>query len=99
MLRREPSLDFRRAQGALPHGLPDPEVLAASALDDRILVSHDVGSMPGHFGRFLKHAGASPGLILIPQSVPLGVAIQELVLIWAASDHHEWRDRITWLPL
>ena len=43
--------------------------------------------------------GSSPGILLLPQSVPLGQAIDEIILIWAASESQEWRDRISRLPL
>ena len=29
----------------------------------------------------------------------VGVAIEELLLIWEASDLEEWRDRLVWVPL
>jgi hypothetical protein len=38
--RREPASEFRTADEAQIRGLPDPEVLAATAREGRILVSH-----------------------------------------------------------
>ena len=58
--------------------LPDPEVLALAAEQDRILVSHDFQTMPRHFGDFLQARGSSPGVIVVPQSLPIGEAIEEL---------------------
>jgi hypothetical protein len=31
--------------------------------------------------------------------MPIGDAIDEIILIWAASDASEWRNKISWLPL
>jgi hypothetical protein len=42
---------------------------------------------------------SSPGLILVPQSLPLHVAIDELVLLWGASEDYEWENRICYLPI
>jgi len=41
----------------------------------------------------------SPGVILLRARVPIAVAIEELLLIWAASDSEEWINRLAWIPL
>jgi hypothetical protein len=79
--------------------MKDPEVLALAAKEQRVLVSHDLGTMPGHF-RALRDAGKlSAGVFLISQSLDVGRAIEELVLIWRASEAAEWTNRLIWLPL
>lgn len=99
VLRREPSIDFLTAQAAGLRGMNDPQVLALAADHQRVLVSHDVGTMPAHF-RKLRNAGKqSSGVFLIPQSLDVGTAIDELLLIWLASEASEWEDRLEWLPL
>lgn len=54
--------------------------------------------MTVEFAAFLTEH-RSPGLFLLPQAVPIAQAIEDIVVIWSASEAHEWRDRITWLPL
>src|SRR5437763_14119510 len=83
--RREPAIDFLSANDANLEGVADPDVLALAAAEDRILVSHDFQTMPRHFGDFLQGRGSSPGLILVPQHMPIGEGIEELLLIWGAS--------------
>lgn len=78
-------MDFLSANEANLEGVPDPKVLAIASDQDRILVSHDFQTMPRHFGDFLQR-GSSPGVLLVPQYLPIGEAIEELVLIWSASD-------------
>lgn len=97
-IRREPTLDFASASQAGLAGLPDPEVLAISAKAGRILVTHDFRTMPKHFADFLE-AGPSPGVLLVPQRMPAPVAVEQLILIWAASAPEEWVNRICRLPL
>jgi hypothetical protein len=58
-LRREPTMDFLSANEANLEGVPDPDVLALAAAQDRILVSHDFQTMPQHFGEFLRARGSS----------------------------------------
>ena len=73
--------------------------LTLAAEQDRILVSHDFQTMPQHFGDFLQARGTSPGVLLVPQYLPVGEAIDELVLIWGASDAGDWENRILRIPL
>jgi hypothetical protein len=40
-----------------------------------------------------------PGRDPHPANLDIGTAIEEIVLIWAASDPDEWRDHIAHLPL
>jgi hypothetical protein len=99
VLRREPSLDFLTAQAAQLRGMGDPEVLALAAEQQRVLVSHDVGTMQSHFTAFKKSGKRSSGVFLIPQSFDVGMAIDELLLVWLASEASDWEDRLEWLPL
>ena len=99
VLRREPSIDFLTAHAAGLRRTRDPEVLAFAAKQQRVLVSHDVGTMPAHFRAFRKAGKQSAGLFLIPQILDVGTAIDELLLIWIASEAAEWQNRVQWLPL
>jgi len=96
--RREPTLDFQDARGGHVIGLPDRDVLAIAAEMGRILVSHDRRTMPAHFAQFstTRH---SPGLIIVDQELDIGRSIEELLLIWAATDIAEWRDKIGYVPI
>lgn len=54
--------------------------------------------MPGHFARFVRSA-ASPGLIIVSQDTEIGTAIEELLLVWEATEAAEWSNSILFLPL
>ena len=99
ILRQEPSIDFLTAQAAGLRGLKDAEVLALASVQQRVLVSHDITTMPKHFRAFNQAGKHSPGVFLIPQGVEIGRAIDELLLIWLASEASEWANRLEWLPL
>ncbi|MEM7582548.1 MAG: DUF5615 family PIN-like protein [Acidobacteriota bacterium] len=96
VLRLEPTIDIRPAAEAGLRGLSDPEVLALAAEAGRLLVTHDQRTMPAHFGEFIAHR-SSPGVIIIPQHLPIAAAAEGLVLIWSASHVDEWVDRVFWL--
>ena len=96
--RREPALDFQTAEAAGPGGLPDPEVLGRAAAEGRVLLTHDLQTMPHYFTAFIT-ARQSAGLLLIPQSLPIVSVVDDLLLIWATMDAEEWRNLIWYLPL
>ena len=99
VLRREPSIDFMTAHAAGLRRMKDPEVLAMAAGQQRVLVSHDVGTMPAHFREFTKAGKRSAGVFLVTQSLDVGTAIEELHLVWLASEAPEWENRLEWRPL
>ena len=54
--------------------------------------------MPAHFAGF-STAVESPGVILLREAIPISTAIEELILIWSASEAEEWKGRLVWIPL
>ena len=54
--------------------------------------------MPYHFGEFLMKRESSPGVFVVSQCAPIGPVIDDLVLIWAASQADEWKNRIVNIP-
>jgi hypothetical protein len=98
MMRREPRLDFQTAEAAGLAGLRDPEVLALAAREGRVLVTHDQKTMPRHFAEFIA-TETSPGVLIIPQRLPVATAVEDLLLIWSTMDADEWKNTIRFLPL
>jgi hypothetical protein len=98
-VRRETGIDFLSAHSAKLEGMGDPDVLALAAVQDRILVTHDFRTMPRHFAEFLAAGRSSPGVFLVKQSTPLGAVIEDLVLVWTASQPQDWTNRIVEIPL
>ena len=95
--RREPSLDFQTAKAANILGHEDLEVLTIAARDGRILVSHDRENMPAHFSRFIAES-TSAGLLIVSQKLDIREAIEQILLVWVASEAAEWSNRIGYLP-
>jgi Domain of unknown function (DUF5615) len=96
--RHEPAIDLASVQEVGLKSHTDPEILAFAAREGRILLSHDYKTMPGHFRDFVsKHS--SPGVFLVPQTLPVAQTIDALILIWAASEAEEWANRLIYLPL
>jgi hypothetical protein len=49
LLRRQPLIDFQMVPAASLKGTSDPALLAFAAERGRVLVSHDLTTMPTHF--------------------------------------------------
>lgn len=97
-LRREPGIDFQTAHVAHLVGVEDQEVLVLAAQAGRVLVTHDRKTMPRYFAEFIERTDSS-GVLVIPQKLPIRAVVEDLLLIWTASDAEEWRNRIQVLPL
>jgi len=96
--RREPGISFVQAFEVGAAGKDDSTVLRIAAEAGRMLVSHDVRTMPRNFKEFIRRQ-PSPGLVLIPQRLALSEAIDGLVLLWIASEANEWVNQICYLPV
>ena len=95
--RREPAIDFRDAR--------EGGVIACLTLTCCILPRNQDGfSLPMIEGlcwvisRIFAER-SSPGLILVSQELDIGAAIEDLLLIWAATYAEEWRDLIGFVPV
>jgi hypothetical protein len=96
--RRALALDFQTAHEAGLAGLDDDVVLEKAAREGRILVSHDRRTMPLHFATFIA-TRTSAGVILVSQDLPIRQAVEDLLLIWEASEAEEWVNQIDSIPL
>ena len=96
--RREPLVDILGAHQGGVVGFGDSDVLRIAAESERILISHDRKTMPSHFARF-REERLSPGVIIVSQDLDIGAAIEDLLLIWAATDAEEWVDHLGFVPV
>ena len=97
-VRHEPGINFQTANMAGLSALNDMEVLELAARAGRILVTHDLKTMPRHFGEFLRRT-SSPGVLLVPQHLPVSAVAEELILVWSVTEASDWVDRLVFLPL
>ncbi len=97
--RRLPQLDIVRVQDVGLITKSDTEVLEWAASENRVVLTHDVTTMSKHaFDRVEKEL-LMPGVIEISQDVPIGEAIEDLILIAECSLENEWRNQVVYLPI
>jgi len=54
--------------------------------------------MPVHFAAFIQQR-ESPGALIVAQFPNIGPVIDDLLLIWAATEADEWKNILEYLPL
>jgi Domain of unknown function (DUF5615) len=89
MRRRVPAVDFQTAHEAGLAGLGDDVVLKRATQEGRVLISHDRRTMPFHFVALIA-TGTCAGVILVPKNLPIRQVVEDLILIWEASEAEEW---------
>lgn len=97
--RRLPDLDIVRVQDIGLRTASDPKILEFSALENRILLTHDARTMETHVKARLAAGRAMPGVLIIRQKVPIATAIEEIVMVAQCSPPEEWEGMIQFLPL
>lgn len=97
--RRTPELDVMRVQDAGLSGADDPSVLRWAAREDRVLLTHDVTTMTHHAYDLVRDGETMAGVLEVRRSVPVGQAIEEILLVMKCSNGEEWKDQVRNLPL
>lgn len=99
LLRRNPDLDLVRVQDAGLSGAHDSAVLAWAAKENRVLITHDVSTITVHAHRRVCEGKQMPGVFEVSRSVPVKVAIEDILLLAQCSMDGEWEGQIRYLPL
>lgn len=97
--RRNPVIDIVRVQDVGLSGIEDPEILEWTAQSGRILLTHDVATMTRYAFDRVREGKPMPGIFEIGRHVPIGVVIDEILLIAACSLDGEWDGQVRYLPL
>lgn len=96
---RLPELDYLIAQKTDLLGKTDPEVLQFAASQNRLLLTHDLETIPGFAYKRVEQILPMPGIFAVPDWMPIGQAIEELELLIACGEPAEFEDRVIHFPL
>lgn len=91
---RVTGLDLVRLRDVGKARTPDPDVLAWAAEQDRVLLTHDVDTMPGHAYDRVRAGYHLAGVVVVPQRMPIGPAVADLELLLACSRPDELQGRV-----
>ncbi len=99
LLRKYPNLDLMRVQDSNVYGLADDIVLEWAAAEGRILLTHDLSTMPYYAYLRINSGISMPGLFAISETAPFNQVVDDLILIIEGSEPDEWKDLVEYLPL
>ena len=97
--RRNPEIDFVTIQEEGLDEADDPTVLQWAADTGRVLFTHDVKTMTKYAYDRVREAKPMPGVFEVNRDLPIGVAIEEILLIAECSLEGEWEGQVRYLPL
>ena len=98
LLRRQPDLDIIRVQDTELSGANDPKVLAWSAQENRILLTHDVNTITRYAYERITKNQSMPGVIEVIAGSQVGRVIEDVLLLIECAEAEELADQIYYLP-
>lgn len=99
LLRRQLELDIIRIQDVGLSGADDPTVLQWAAQEGRVLLTHDVATITQYAYERVEAGLSMPGVFEVALDVPIGSAIEDILLLAECSLDGEWEGQIRYLPL
>jgi len=99
LLRIIPNLDLVRVQDVSLSGTDDPTILEWAADNNRVLVSHDISTVPPHAYERVKASIPMPGVFIVPDQLAIGRAIDDRLILSECSLEGEWEGQVRYLPL
>lgn len=101
ILRREPQIDILRVgdEAAPPLKTLDYQILIHLEEHRRLLITLNRASMPNHVADHLSAGRHHWGVLRVRPRTSMSVLVEDVVLIWEASEAEDWVDQFDWLPL
>ncbi len=98
LLLQKQDLNLVRVQDVGLSGREDQEVLAWALTENRVLLTHDIKTIPAFAIDQLKSGHLIPGILLVPWDAPVGTVIADLLLLIECSVQQEWNGQIHYVP-
>ena len=99
LLRSVPHLEYKLAAAEELQGADDPRVLDFAAKHNLILITHDLRTVPKYAYQRVKAGSPMPGVIAVPDDLPIGRAIEDLGILVECAAPSEIRSLVIYLPL
>jgi hypothetical protein len=99
LLRIKPDLDIVRVQDVGLKGALDPIVLEWAVQEQRVLITHDLNTIPKFAFERVKAKKPMSGMIAVNQNVPVRAAIDDILLLTVTSEKTDWEGQVIYLPL
>jgi len=99
-LRRHlPAIDLVSVQDLDIRSVDDSDLLERAALEKRVLLTHDVNTVPRFAFERLNVGKPMPGVVVVPDQMAIGMAIEELVVLVELGTDQDVDLQVLHLPL
>src|SRR5262249_39612172 len=92
-------LDYVIDQETAMQGMQDPPLLRKAAALHRILVTQDLKPVPRHAYARVAAGEPMPGIIAVPDDLPIGQAIEQLYIVVECAEENDLENQVLYLPL
>jgi len=96
---RNPSLDILIAQETPLVGARDADVLTWCADQGRVLITHDLKTIPRLAYERVQASQEMPGVLAVPNSLAIGKAIDDLATLVECAGEHDLWNLVIYLPV
>lgn len=97
--RVAPHLDLVTAQEIGLKGVDDSTLLDWAAERNRVVVTHDLRTIPKYAYQRIRSGAIMPGVIAVPDTLPIGQVIGELLLIVECLQAADLENVVLYLPI
>jgi predicted nuclease of predicted toxin-antitoxin system len=99
LFRQRPGLDVVRVQDVALIGAQDPEILEWAAVQGRIVLTHDRDTVPYYAFERVRAGQPMPGVFLVSDLMPVGKAVDEILLAVECLMVGECENLVRFFPL
>jgi hypothetical protein len=98
--RHHPHIDVLRVgdEGTPPLHTLDPDILTYLETSQRLLITKNRASMPGHVAEHLTLGGKHWGVFRVRPDTSIRQLLQTLDLVSSASEAEDWINEMHWIP-
>jgi predicted nuclease of predicted toxin-antitoxin system len=96
---REPGLDLIHVRDVGLATTPDSTILEWAAAQGRVLLTHDRKTIPSFAYARVMAGRPMPGVFLVSDDMPIGLAIDEVRLAVSCLTPEECRDAVRYFPI
>ena len=95
--RRRTDLDIVHIHELGMDRTPDPDILVWAAAENRVVITHDARTMPKYAHQRQRAGLPMPGMVVVPDTMPIGRVIEELLLLIGTIFDDEWAELVRYL--
>jgi hypothetical protein len=93
-----PSIDILRIQDSPVAEASDDVILEWAAQENRILLTHDLKTIPDFAYNRIAKGLVMPGVFAISGFAPHNLVVNDIILIFGVSEAKEWENRVEYIP-